>query len=242
MLRGYVDEVFVSIQGEGPLVGTPMLFVRLGGCAAACEHCDTPRARTQLSQFTVHGAIPEVLPNPIKVAALTARTLPLLKPLPFLALTGGEPLEQPGFLSLLLTRLSEAGSRVLLETNGNYPRELAEVLPRTDVVAVDIKLPSFSGRPLNVDLTRQFLSVAASKSCYVKVVVGTDTGDEEIMTAARLVATVDANIPFILQPRWDGGPPPLEYTGRLLDQAVRIFPLLNDVRVVPQLQRVLGVR
>ena len=36
-------ELFSSVQGEGPHVGTPALFVRLGGCDIRCVYCDEPR-------------------------------------------------------------------------------------------------------------------------------------------------------------------------------------------------------
>jgi organic radical activating enzyme len=242
MLKGYVDEVFISVQGEGPLVGTPMLFIRFGGCEAACEHCDSPRARTQMSQFTVYDPEPRIFPNPVKVADLAAITQPLLRELPFLAVTGGEPLEQPGFLSLLLTRLSETGKRVLLETRGYHYRELAEVLPRVDVVAVDIKLPSFSGRPMPAAETEEFLRAARNKKCYVKVVVGPDTEEAEVDAAARLVAAAGDRIPFIIQPRRDESPPPPGEIERLLALAIRLTKTLPDVRLIPQIHRLLGLR
>lgn len=242
MLKGYIDEVFISIQGEGPLVGTPMLFIRFGGCEAACERCDTLRARAQMSQFPVHGPTPRVAPNPVKVADLAAITEPLLRKLPFLAVTGGEPLEQPGFLSLLLTRLSETGKRVLLETRGYHYRELAEVLPRVDVVAVDVKLPSFSGRPLPTEETEKFLRAAQQKSCYVKAVVGPDTDESEVVAAARLVAAAGDRIPFIIQPRRDESPPPPGEIGRLLAITIRLAKILSDVRLIPQVHRSLDLR
>lgn len=242
MLKGYVDEVFISIQGEGPLVGTPMLFIRFGGCRAGCEHCDTPRARTQMSQFIIHGPEAKVVPNPVKVADLASYATPLLRGLPFLAVTGGEPLEQPAFLSLLLTRLSETGKPVLLETRGYHYRELAEVLPRVDVIAVDIKLPSFSGRRLPVEETKNFLKVAQQKSCYVKAVVGPDTGDGELIDAARLVAEVGGRIPFVIQPRRDDIPPPPGESDRLLVLTTQLATILPDVRLIPQVHRLLELR
>jgi 7-carboxy-7-deazaguanine synthase len=237
MLKGYIDEVFISVQGEGPLVGTPMLFIRFGGCEAACEHCDTPRARSQISQFNIEGPAPWAIPNPVKVADLAEATEPLLRELPFLAITGGEPLGQPGFLSLLLTRLSETGKQVLLETRGYHYRELAEVLPRVDVVAVDIKLPSFSGRPMPTEETVRFLDAARQKSCYVKVVAGPDTSESEIVAAARLVAVAGERIPFIIQPRRDEAPPPPGEIVRLLAITIRLSKVLADVRLIPQVQR-----
>jgi 7-carboxy-7-deazaguanine synthase len=242
MLKGFIDEVFVSIQGEGPLVGTPMLFIRFGGCEATCERCDTPRARTQMSQFPVYDPTPRVVLNPVKVADLAAITEPLLRGLPFLAITGGEPLEQPGFLSLLLTRLSETGKPVLLETRGYHYRELAEVLPRVDVVAVDIKLPSFLGGPLPSAETEKFLRAAKQKTCYATVVVGPDTDESEVVAAARLVAAAGGRMPFIIQPRRDEEAPPPGEIRRLLAITVRLAKILPDVRLIPHVHHLLGLR
>jgi 7-carboxy-7-deazaguanine synthase len=242
MLKGYIDEIFISVQGEGPLVGVPTLFIRFGGCQAACEHCDTPRARTQMSQFPIHGPDAKVIPNPVKVADLAAHATPLLRAVPLLAITGGEPLEQPGFLSLLLTRLSETGKRVLLETRGFHYRELAEVIPRVDVVAVDVKLPSFSGRPLPAHETKSFIKIASQKVCYIKAVVGPDTGEGEVLYAARLVADVSDDIPFVVQPRFDERPPPPGEAERLLVLTTQLATILRDVRLIPQIHRVLGLR
>ena len=33
--------VFRTIQGEGVLLGVPMVFVRLAGCSVGCPECDT---------------------------------------------------------------------------------------------------------------------------------------------------------------------------------------------------------
>jgi len=35
------DGIFQTIQGEGDLVGIPMVFVRLAGCSVGCDNCDT---------------------------------------------------------------------------------------------------------------------------------------------------------------------------------------------------------
>jgi 7-carboxy-7-deazaguanine synthase len=36
--------VFLTLQGEGVLLGEPMVFVRLAGCPVACPECDTDYA------------------------------------------------------------------------------------------------------------------------------------------------------------------------------------------------------
>ena len=37
----FIQEIFLTIQGEGPMVGIPSIFIRLGGCNLACKFCDT---------------------------------------------------------------------------------------------------------------------------------------------------------------------------------------------------------
>ena len=36
-----ICEIFESIQGEGDLVGTPTLFIRMSGCNLNCDYCDS---------------------------------------------------------------------------------------------------------------------------------------------------------------------------------------------------------
>lgn len=36
-----ICEIFEGIQGEGALVGIPMLFIRMSGCNLNCEYCDS---------------------------------------------------------------------------------------------------------------------------------------------------------------------------------------------------------
>ena len=39
-----ISEIFTSIQGEGPSVGKPSIFIRLSGCNLKCSFCDTKYA------------------------------------------------------------------------------------------------------------------------------------------------------------------------------------------------------
>ena len=97
-----VQEVFSTIQGEGPLAGTPATFVRLYGCHLKCHFCDTDF----MSNDTPRG-VHELVDS---VNAL-GNTL--------VVLTGGEPLRQN--VLPLVEKLLKAGHRAQIETAGSMP-------------------------------------------------------------------------------------------------------------------------
>jgi 7-carboxy-7-deazaguanine synthase len=47
-----VTEIFYSLQGEGPFIGSPSIFIRLGGCIGPlCPWCDTEYAWHEFSEM-----------------------------------------------------------------------------------------------------------------------------------------------------------------------------------------------
>src|SRR4029078_5899762 len=95
-----ITEIFYSIQGESSYIGRPCVFVRLTGCPLRCTWCDT--------DYAFYGgqerSIDEVLEHVLDYGC------------PLVEVTGGEPLFQPDCLPFI-TRLCDAGYRVLLETS-----------------------------------------------------------------------------------------------------------------------------
>jgi len=108
----YVNEIFESIQGEGPFVGVPALFVRLQGCnlselsCGPCKMCDTSYAISTKSSplHLTEGDFLQYLKG----------VNPLL-----LVITGGEPLRQQEDLLKCLTEAPrELVPKINVETNG----------------------------------------------------------------------------------------------------------------------------
>ncbi len=104
-----------TLQGEGPSAGTSAVFVRLSRCNLACVWCDTPYT-WDWARFDPHAesqrwTVPE----------LAAWVLD--RPAPLVVVTGGEPLLQQQPLAALAERLTGAGRRVEVETNGTRPPE-----------------------------------------------------------------------------------------------------------------------
>ncbi len=100
-----VQEIFFTFQGEGPYVGWPAVFIRLGGCNLACTFCDTEFETFSL--MSLEAIITSVTQHP--QAELVV-------------ITGGEPFRQP--IAPLCDGLLAAGYRVQIETNGTLYRPI----------------------------------------------------------------------------------------------------------------------
>ena len=230
--KAEITEIFSSVQGEGVFVGARQIFVRFKKCNMACVFCDTPN----------NGPVKEYSPSDLMSEI---RSLETSKgPHHSVSLTGGEPLMYSEFLKSVLSLLKRARFKIYLETNGTLPGELEDVIDHIDIVAMDFKLPSSTRGKAYWNEHLEFLKIAASKKVFVKSVVTTDTKNEDITEAIRLIKTVNKNIPFIMQPatpisNFDKNPGEnrlLEF----LDMALK-----NDIensRVIPQMHKMLGIK
>lgn len=244
-----IDEVFASVQGEGPWSGQRHIFVRFIGCDLRCGYCDTPDAvketadggnRPCRAQKSTASFDREQLPNPIDPRALSALCERLIVPgpsRPVVSLTGGEPLLQHAFLAEWLPSLKKQ-FRVYLETNGIQHDRMKELAGLVDMVSMDMKLPSATSERPRWDDHRKFLAAAAGSGLFVKIVVTRTTTDDDVVTAARLLAAHDRRLPFVIQPSSGSFAPAAFDLVRFQHLALSA---LEDVRVIPQLHKVLGM-
>lgn len=98
----WIQEVFYTLQGEGPLCGEPAVFVRTGGCNLKCYWCDT-----DFESSSWHPSLPALLDE---IEATRPDGVDLI------VLTGGEPFRQN--IGPLVEQLLGRGLRVQIETNG----------------------------------------------------------------------------------------------------------------------------
>ena len=98
-----ISEVFYSVQGEGPYVGVPSVFVRLNGCNLRCVWCDTPYTswKPEGSDWMLGALLAQIRRFGAK----------------HVVITGGEPMLQKGIV-LLTQRLREMDFFVTIETSG----------------------------------------------------------------------------------------------------------------------------
>lgn len=99
-----VFKIWPTIQGEGPWVGSPAVFVRLAGCNLQCPACDTDytSSRSYYTPRELLGA----------VAGYGTRLI---------VLTGGEPFRQT--IGPFVCLAVESGKHVQIETNGTLFQE-----------------------------------------------------------------------------------------------------------------------
>lgn len=95
------------IQGEGPVIGRPTIFVRLGGCDFRCAWCDTDHAVLPKYRDTWTPTAPD---------DLVAQVKELAPPPMLITFSGGNPAIQP--LGAVIEGLHAAGYETAIETQG----------------------------------------------------------------------------------------------------------------------------
>ena len=228
-----IIEIFPSIQGEGVHVGRRHLFVRFWNCNLACRYCDTDY-RGPYREYSREALQSEVESH-----------LRGDGPFHAVSLTGGEPLLWSSFLRGWLPRLKALGQKTYLETNGTLDAPLKEVLDWIDIIAMDLKPPSATAdRPVWEEHAAFLRTARASgRELFVKIVVTADSSEEELCRAYRLVAEAGREIPVVLQPVTPWGPVKQSPSEEQVVRWTRAgCEFLSDVRVLPQVHRMLGVR
>lgn len=105
-----VNEVFVSVQGEGCNMGRRAVFVRLQGCSLGCPFCDSP---STWSTGGLEWGIEHIVQ--------------MCKECKLVVVTGGEPTEQADELKKLIKQLKQAGHEVAVESNGSWEQPYSEL-------------------------------------------------------------------------------------------------------------------
>lgn len=123
-MRMLVNEIFLSVQGEGLTMGLPTVFVRLSGCNLACRWCDTRYANEGGEELSVEQVLDKVRSHQVR----------------HVCLTGGEPLWHQGSRELIAALLAE-GKHLSLETNGSISLKGLPDHPNL-LVSMDYKCPS----------------------------------------------------------------------------------------------------
>jgi 7-carboxy-7-deazaguanine synthase len=206
-----ISEIFgPTIQGEGPLIGRPTVFVRAGGCDYRCRWCDT-----------LYAVLPEyrdewILTTP---AEILVRVEQLAGAGPVLvSLSGGNPALQP--LAPLIELGHYKGYTFALETQGSVPQPWFAAL---EWLILSPKPPS-SGMATDWQAFDDCIRAAANKpQCFLKIVVF----DDDDYAYARMAANRYPVLPVYLQV---GNPAPKIAPGDLAGEEADIADLMRRFR------------
>lgn len=223
MKTAQINEIFDSIQGEGPYIGYRQLFIRFCGCNINCAYCDT-EFKTG-SNYTT-----EELLKKIKTFDLES--------IHSISLTGGEPLVHFEFLKEFLPQTNK---KIYLETNGTMEHALEEIIENIDIISMDFKIDSSSKIGDIFMRHEDFIKTARKyeKEIFAKIVFDEKIQDFEINESIRLAGKY--NIPLILQPRMEGNN--IAVSTEFIEKTMKKFTARYlDTRLIGQVHKFFNIR
>jgi len=115
------------------------------------------------------------------------------------SLTGGEPLLHSDFIKTL-----DIEYPLYLETNAGLPEKALELKELVAIASCDIKLPEHNCTDDYSELLKNEIETISifneSAKTFVKVIILPETTEKSLSLAIDGVASIDRDIPFILQP------------------------------------------
>jgi 7-carboxy-7-deazaguanine synthase len=184
-----LSELFVSLQGEGPSLGKPCVFLRLAGCNLHCRFCDTKYTWDfQTYRFEDEVRVRTIVDVADEIVA-TGRSR--------LVITGGEPLIQRRALERLVALLP-ATFVVEVETNGTFSPGDA-LGARVDQWNVSPKLEN-GGDPRAARVVPSALAtLIATGRAYLKFVLDDPRDADEALSLARELGVASERVLFMAQ-------------------------------------------
>ena len=222
-MKTKINEIFSSIQGEGPVVGYKQLFIRFCGCNLNCSYCDT-EFQTGI----------EYTPQQLYKKITDEYNLSTFHSI---SLTGGEPLLSVEFLKEFLPKL-KGKAKIYLETNATLSKQLSEIKNNIDIISADIKLKSSTGLD-TTDLHKKFFEQCKNIDTFAKIVFDENITNDEISQCCSLGEK--CNIPLVLQPKMSEDK--MTITSDFCNEILNKFTKLHkNTRLIPQVHKFLNVR
>jgi len=235
-LKTRLFEIFTSIEGEGILYGTKTLFVRFAGCPYSCFYCDTLDALPLDSgeEYSLDEACTLIDKN-------------LQKNTYKVNFTGGEPLIQHEAVYELAKYVKSKGILTYLESACFDSGKFSYVLPSIDLIKIEFKTDDseFVDSKHYPNLIKNTLeclraAITSNKPTYIKIVVSSKTelsSFKELLEQIFKIVSKKNLSGFIIQPTTSISEPTLE---QLLVFYDNVYPYYDEVRVVPQLHKIIS--
>ena len=229
-------EIFTSVEGEGILYGTKTLFVRLAGCPFTCFYCDTKEALPMDSgkEYTISEAC-NLIDKKLEDKTYKVN------------FTGGEPLIQFEAVSEMAKHVKTKNIPTYLESSCYDSEKFSKVLPFIDYAKIEFKTSEaeFVDKEHYSKLIQNAVNclkeaISLKKITYIKIVVSSKT---ELKSFKELIEMIFKNVTkdrlegFTIQPTFGIAEPKLE---QLLNFYDLVYPFYPEVRVVPQLHKLIG--
>lgn len=211
----WYHEIFQSIQGEGVDAGKPCTFVRLYGCNMKCTYCDQPQTAKDRKKASIGTIVREVMKAGI----------------PYVCITGGEPLIQWDSVYPLVLELTSMGYKVAIETNGCCKID-GDPYNRSFKYIMDVKCPSSGICKYNI--LDNLMNLQAKDEV---VFVISDKCDYNY--AKKVINQYPTEATLVFSPCLDEDWNPI-ISDKLIDWMIK--DRLFNVRVSVQMHKCLGVR
>ena len=234
-----LSEIFTSIEGEGILFGTKTMFVRMAGCHLKCYWCDTNYALAMNSGNTY--SIDQV--KKMMKEQLQNNTYKI-------NFTGGEPLIQyEAVKDLAKFTKEDLGLRTYIESSCYDINRFNKIIPYIDICKIEFKTKDSEAvdikhyeHLLNNEVECLRTAIENKKITFIKIVVSNSTTVKEFKKLIEIIFnTVKSGelAGFIIQPTNNINEPTVD---RLLQFYDLIYPRYNEVRIIPQLHKIMGAR
>jgi len=223
-----ISEIFSSLQGEGLLAGQRHLFIRFEGCPIHCQYCD------EWEKIGESKTVAEIVEEVRRLERNEG-------PHAYISLTGGEPLLQANFLKVLMPALKREGFRLYLETNGILWRELESVADDCDWICMDLKPSSVTGARSFLEEHTRFMSAAKKRKLMIKAVLSDQVDLEEFDELLERTAQNAPDAVLVIQPVTLEGQTLVTNSFMEMCQR-RALKIIKDVRIIPQLHKLAGIR
>lgn len=224
--KAKINEIFDSIQGEGPYIGYRQIFIRFCGCNLLCNYCDTEFNKGE--DFSI-----DELWERIENFDLNN--------VHSISLTGGEPLLHYEFLREFLPKLKKENLKIYLETNGTLDKALGQIVDYIDIVSMDFKINSCAKIGELYSKHSKFLDILQNrnKKVFAKIVFDEKIQDFEINESIELAKKYKLQI--ILQPKMNGNEIGVSHA-KILDIFEKFNKKYKDTRLIGQVHKFFEIR